>query len=226
MALNGGSRLGHYSVTVLIGAGGVGEMYRARDTSLDRDGALKVPAPAFSDDTGLNPDEFKIRVQLTQDGLIAKPSTNRAILTRVPATRETFNGRQGWSEGQEQGPEAEGREGRRKEEAETGQTGESQTRLSVGVRRTHASRTCELMSPQPCTPSAPIPSLPRSAKSAEWGHLSTLRHTCGDDCGHLLRSAVRHNHRTASVSFCGTPLFGQHSLFEAVFVPAFRSSFE
>ena len=55
-----------------------------------------------------------------------------------------------------------------KEEAETGQTGESQTRLSVGVRRTHASRTCGLMSLQPCTPSAPIPSLPRSAKAA-WG---------------------------------------------------------
>ena len=91
MALNIGSRLGHYDVTVLIGAGGVGEMYRARDTSLDWDGALKVPA--LSDDTRLNPDEFKIRAQLTQDGLIAKPSTNRAILTRVPATRETFNGR-------------------------------------------------------------------------------------------------------------------------------------
>ena len=58
---NGGSRLGHYDVTVLIGAGGVGEMYRARDTLLDRDGALKVPAPAFSDDTRLNPDEFQIR---------------------------------------------------------------------------------------------------------------------------------------------------------------------
>ena len=65
MALNVGSRLGHYDVTVLIGAGGVGEMYRARDTSLDRDGALKVTAPAFSDDTRLNPDEFKIRAQLT-----------------------------------------------------------------------------------------------------------------------------------------------------------------
>ena len=99
LALNVGSLLGHYDVTVLIGAGGVGEMFRARATSLDRDGALKVPA--FSDDTRLNPDKFKIRAQLTQDGLIAKPSTNRAILTRVPATKETFNGRQGWSEGQE-----------------------------------------------------------------------------------------------------------------------------
>ena len=36
------------------------------------------------------------------------------------------------------------------------------------MRRTHASRTCGLMSLQPCTPSAPIPSPPRSAKTA-WG---------------------------------------------------------
>jgi len=42
----------------------------------------------------------------------------------------------------------------------------------VGVRRTHASRTCGLMSLQPCTPSAPIPSPPRSAKAA-WGRRPT-----------------------------------------------------
>ena len=37
MALNVGSRLGHYDVTALIGSGGMGEVYRARDTKLDRD---------------------------------------------------------------------------------------------------------------------------------------------------------------------------------------------
>ena len=36
MALNIGSRLGHYDVTALIGEGGMGEVYRARDTKLDR----------------------------------------------------------------------------------------------------------------------------------------------------------------------------------------------
>ena len=36
MPLNVGSRLGPYSVTVLIGAGGMGEVYKARDTRLDR----------------------------------------------------------------------------------------------------------------------------------------------------------------------------------------------
>jgi len=40
MALTVGSRLGHYDVTTLIGEGGMGEMYRARDTKLNQ-----VPVP-------------------------------------------------------------------------------------------------------------------------------------------------------------------------------------
>ena len=50
MALTDGSRLGHYDVTALIGEGGMGEVYRARDTKLDRDVALKVLPQAFTDD--------------------------------------------------------------------------------------------------------------------------------------------------------------------------------
>ena len=42
MALTPGSRLGPYEVTALIGSGGMGEVYRARDTKLNRDVALKV----------------------------------------------------------------------------------------------------------------------------------------------------------------------------------------
>ena len=37
MPLEVGSRLGPYSVTARIGEGGMGEVYRARDTKLDRD---------------------------------------------------------------------------------------------------------------------------------------------------------------------------------------------
>ena len=37
MPLTVGSRLGHYDVTAKIGEGGMGEVYRARDTKLDRD---------------------------------------------------------------------------------------------------------------------------------------------------------------------------------------------
>ncbi len=50
MALEIGSRLGHYNVTALIGEGGMGEVYRARDTKLDRDVALKVLPEAFTQD--------------------------------------------------------------------------------------------------------------------------------------------------------------------------------
>ncbi len=42
MSLSPGSRLGPYEVTALIGQGGMGEVYRARDTKLGRDVAIKV----------------------------------------------------------------------------------------------------------------------------------------------------------------------------------------
>ena len=42
MALTHGMRLGAYEIVALIGAGGMGEVYRARDTRLDRTVAIKV----------------------------------------------------------------------------------------------------------------------------------------------------------------------------------------
>ena len=50
MVLSPGSRLGPYEVTALIGQGGMGEVYRARDTKLGRDVALKVLPDLFADD--------------------------------------------------------------------------------------------------------------------------------------------------------------------------------
>ena len=50
MPLTPGTSLGPYQVTAKIGEGGMGEVYRARDTKLDRDVALKVLPQAFTDD--------------------------------------------------------------------------------------------------------------------------------------------------------------------------------
>jgi len=45
MALAAGTTLGPYEITGSIGAGGMGEVYRARDTRLHRDVAVKVLPP-------------------------------------------------------------------------------------------------------------------------------------------------------------------------------------
>ncbi len=50
MALTPGHRIGPYEITALIGAGGMGEVYRARDPRLGRDVAIKVLPAAFSAD--------------------------------------------------------------------------------------------------------------------------------------------------------------------------------
>src|SRR5688500_4263031 len=44
-----GRTIGHYEIAERIGAGGMGEVYRARDTRLERDIAFKVVSTALSD---------------------------------------------------------------------------------------------------------------------------------------------------------------------------------
>lgn len=50
MPLVAGTRLGPYEIAAPLGAGGMGEVYRAKDTRLDRTVAIKVLPAQFSED--------------------------------------------------------------------------------------------------------------------------------------------------------------------------------
>lgn len=47
MAIQSGTHLGPYEIVSAIGAGGMGEVHRARDPKLGRDVANQGPAPSF-----------------------------------------------------------------------------------------------------------------------------------------------------------------------------------
>src|SRR6201987_6568334 len=51
MALTSGTKLGPFEILVPIGAGGMGEVYRARDTRLGRDVAIKVLPESLANDS-------------------------------------------------------------------------------------------------------------------------------------------------------------------------------
>ena len=54
MTIRIGERIGAYDITARIGAGGMGEVYRARDTKLNREVAIKVlPATFAQDEAGV-----------------------------------------------------------------------------------------------------------------------------------------------------------------------------
>lgn len=50
MPLSAGDKLGPYEVLSLLGKGGMGEVYRARDAKLNRDVAIKVLPASFAND--------------------------------------------------------------------------------------------------------------------------------------------------------------------------------
>jgi serine/threonine protein kinase len=74
MGLAAGSRLGPYEILAAIGAGGMGEVYKARDTRLERDVALKVlPAATLTDATA--------RARLVREARLASKLNHPHICT-------------------------------------------------------------------------------------------------------------------------------------------------
>jgi serine/threonine protein kinase len=55
MPLAPGTRLGPYEIVVPVGAGGMGEVYRARDTRLDRIVAIKILRENFGERSSARP---------------------------------------------------------------------------------------------------------------------------------------------------------------------------
>jgi Tol biopolymer transport system component len=74
MTLSSGSRLGPYEIVSRIGAGGMGEVYRARDVRLHREVAVKVLPGSFADD----PDRLR---RFEQEARAASALNHPGILT-------------------------------------------------------------------------------------------------------------------------------------------------
>ena len=74
MALGAGARVGPFEIIDLLGAGGMGEVYRARDAKLGRDVALKVLPDELSTDTGR-------RQRLEQEARAASALNHPGIVT-------------------------------------------------------------------------------------------------------------------------------------------------
>src|ERR1700681_3229309 len=85
MPLTVGDRLGSYEILALIGKGGMGEVYRARDTKLKRDVAIKILPDEFSQDS-----DRVSRFQREAESLAALKQQNIAAiydLQKIDATR-------------------------------------------------------------------------------------------------------------------------------------------
>ena len=84
MALEAGSKLAHYEILASLGAGGMGEVYRAKDTKLGREVAIKVLPEDFTD----NPERlarFEREDEVgTSDAVSGRTSADRMLTRGLP----------------------------------------------------------------------------------------------------------------------------------------------
>jgi hypothetical protein len=79
MALSAGRRLGAYEIVASLGAGGMGEVYRAKDTTLNRDVAVKILPELFALDLD--------RVARFRREAQVLASLNHSNIVRIPTAR-------------------------------------------------------------------------------------------------------------------------------------------
>jgi hypothetical protein len=90
MPLGLGTRLGPYEVIALLGAGGMGEVYKGRDTRLERTVALKVLPTRVADDPGL-------RQRLEREARAVSSLNHPNICALYDIGRQVLCGHIGWT---------------------------------------------------------------------------------------------------------------------------------
>src|SRR6185503_12696013 len=84
MPLAAGDKLGPYEILAPIGAGGMGEVYRARDTRLDRTVAIKILPPHLAEDR-----QFRERFEREAKSISALNHPNICALYDIGRDRDT-----------------------------------------------------------------------------------------------------------------------------------------
>jgi serine/threonine protein kinase len=95
VSLHSGSRLGSYQIVSAIGAGGMGEVFRARDTRLNRDVAIKVLPATFAHDkervarflVRLPKEKILWQSDMINDGEYPENASTRDFAKKVKALR-------------------------------------------------------------------------------------------------------------------------------------------
>src|SRR6266498_1988932 len=100
MTLSSGARLGPYEILAPLGAGGMGEVYRARDPRLGREVAIKVLPASFSQDV----DRLRRFEQEARAGVLNHPNITaetrtgrRELWRRCPTAMREFFRTSFWS---------------------------------------------------------------------------------------------------------------------------------
>ncbi len=79
MALTAGDRLGPYDVTAKIGEGGMGQVYRATDTKLDREVTPEAPEAFAADPVRLPRFQRETRLAVNPSGISHIPARQRGV---------------------------------------------------------------------------------------------------------------------------------------------------